>query len=96
MDSRVVYALFELFTSELTLSQTIAGSAAGVPGLSGIGGVATSSLLSRPSGVAFDQQGNLAVADAVSETRTDRATRARLQCIWVQCLLLRYLSTRTD
>ena len=42
---------------------TIAGSASGTSGSSGDGGVATSALLSSPTGVALDSSGNLYIAD---------------------------------
>ncbi len=42
---------------------TVAGSATGAAGIAGDGGVATSALLSAPSGIALDGQGNLFIAD---------------------------------
>jgi trimeric autotransporter adhesin len=43
--------------------QTVAGANAGSPGFSGDGGLATSALLSAPSGVFLDALGNMFIAD---------------------------------
>lgn len=47
---------------------SFAGSSAGTAGLSGDGGPATAALLNQPSGLAFDANGNLLIAD----TNNDR------------------------